>query len=718
MDKIELRVVDHDGVAVDRHWHAVFGMAGGTIGRSGQNKLIISDPDASVARVHAMVRLDSEGAFVANLSERDPIWVADQPVRSGQEVALTLGARIRIGAYTLAAVAPGTPFEAPASPGAAVPAPASAAFAAAVTPSAPSTPSVPSPVTAIPQPPIQQPLAVDSPLQPQATGPAEAAPLADVLPPAAAGIADPWEGLTALSLDDIQTPPAPSAQSAIPPEQAAMAMPQPARPQHRPLLIPNDFDPFAPPPEQARQQEEGWAGLPSHGKGELIQQRHDGMVQTLPLKGLSTEALHDASHTGLPSCFEASQKLDPLALFDQGGLPADAAPLQQASGRGSELGQAFNLPRMQPPAQPAAQGAAAPAQPAGLEQSLAPAAQTQQPVQVQAAPAAVPVAVSAPLPAAAPVAAPMATAPAAATAPEIPAEPVVLDGLLPTNGLDLDIFQSGAGQAAPAIVSAASAATAPANTSSSAHFNAASSAHFNAASRILGQGAAAIPVGTLPCTAAPVDAPVQPQPAASAAHADLQALATAFMEGAGLNPAKTHFEVTPEFMRTFGEALRIAVQGTIDLLAARSEIKREFRAGVTIIATGANNPLKFLPNSEGVLMQMVHQTFPGFMKPLPAMQDAFQDLHVHQLALMAGIRAAYAEALTRFDPTELERRTETNPGLLDKLLTNGRKAALWDDYKHNFDVLRRHAEDDLMAFSGRTFVEAYENAEQSVKGQP
>lgn len=283
----------------------------------------------------------------------------------------------------------------------------------------------------------------------------------------------------------------------------------------------------------------------------------------------------------------------------------------------------------------------------------------------------------------------MATAPAAATAPEIPAEPVVLDGLLPTNGLDLDIFQSGAGQAAPAIVSAASAA--------------------------------AIPVGTLPCTAAPVDAPVQPQPAAnaaSAAHADLQALATAFMEGAGLNPAKTHFEVTPEFMRTFGEALRIAVQGTIDLLAARSEIKREFRAGVTIIATGANNPLKFLPNSEGVLMQMVHQTFPGFMKPLPAMQDAFQDLHVHQLALMAGIRAAYAEALTRFDPTELERRTETNPGLLDKLLTNGRKAALWDDYKHNFDVLRRHAEDDLMAFSGRTFVEAYENAEQSVKGQP
>ncbi|WP_315531437.1 type VI secretion system-associated FHA domain protein TagH [Delftia acidovorans] len=690
MDKIELRVVDHDGVPVDRHWHAVFGMAGGTIGRSGQNKLIISDPDASVARVHAMVRLDSEGAFVANLSERDPIWVAEQPVRSGQEVGLPLGARIRIGAYTLAAVAPGTPFEAP--PSAAM---QNAQAAQATQTAAPAATAAPQPQIVPPPVAVQPPLPEPAPL-------AEAAPLADVLPAAAPGIADPWEGLTALSLDAIQTPAVPSIESAIPPEQAALAMPQPAKPQHRPLLIPNDFDPFAPPPQQARQQEEGWAGLPSQGTGDLIQQRHDGMVHTLPLKGLSTEALHDASHTGLPSCFEQSQKLDPLALFDQGGLPPDAQPLQQASGRGSELGQAFNLPRMQSHAQPAEpvppQEAAAPVQPAlpPVIDTVIPAVQEQLPVQVEAR-AQVPTQAQ-DIPVAAPAPAPL---------PQIPAEPAALDGLLPTNGLDLDLFKSGLAHVAPVARAAVAPTSAPLDTGINVNIPAASS--------ILGQGDAAIPIGALPSTAAPVDIPVQPQPAA---HADLQALAAAFMEGAGLNPAKTHFEVTPEFMRTFGEALRIAVQGTIDLLAARSEIKREFRAGVTIIATGANNPLKFLPNSEGVLMQMVHQTFPGFMKPLPAMQDAFQDLHVHQLALMAGIRAAYAEALTRFDPTELERRTETNPGLLDKLLTNGRKAALWDDYKHNFDVLRRHAEDDLMAFSGRTFVEAYENAEQSVKGQP
>ena len=194
------------------------------------------------------------------------------------------------------------------------------------------------PATAAPQPQIVPPPVAAQPPLPEAAPPAEAAPLADVLPAAGPGIADPWEGLTALSLDAIQTPAVPSIESAIPPEQAALAMPQPAKPQHRPLLIPNDFDPFAPPPQQARQQEEGWAGLPSQGTGDLIQQRHDGMVHTLPLKGLSTEALHDASHTGLPSCFEQSQKLDPACAVRPGRPAPRCAAAAAGLGPGLRTG--------------------------------------------------------------------------------------------------------------------------------------------------------------------------------------------------------------------------------------------------------------------------------------------------------------------------------------------------------------------------------------------
>jgi FHA domain-containing protein len=130
-----------------------------------------------------------------------------------------------------------------------------------------------------------------------------------------------------------------------------------------------------------------------------------------------------------------------------------------------------------------------------------------------------------------------------------------------------------------------------------------------------------------------------------------------------------------------------------------------------VIASGANNPLKFLPTAEGVVLQLLGHSFPGFMAPLPAMKEAYQDLQGHQLALMAGIRAACVEALTRFDPVALEKQLPPlSGGVIGRWSATRRKAALWDGYRQSYLDIRRHAEDDLAAFSGRTFVQAYEAA--------
>ncbi|MBF9263281.1 FHA domain-containing protein [Paracidovorax cattleyae] len=147
MDKVELRVIRHADEAVDRLWTAVFGVAGGTIGRGGQNKLVLSDSDAGVARVHAMVRIESEAAFIANLCERRSIFVAGAEVRSGEEVRLSVGDEVRIGPYVLHSVVPGSPFVA-----AAVPVPAVA----------PGSAQVPAPVPA--------PLVISSPPASEASG--------------------------------------------------------------------------------------------------------------------------------------------------------------------------------------------------------------------------------------------------------------------------------------------------------------------------------------------------------------------------------------------------------------------------------------------------------------------------------------------------------------------------------------------------------------------
>ncbi len=80
--------------------------------------------------------------------------------------------------------------------------------------------------------------------------------------------------------------------------------------------------------------------------------------------------------------------------------------------------------------------------------------------------------------------------------------------------------------------------------------------------------------------------------------------------------------------------------------------------------------------------------------------------------------AAYAEAVTSLSPSALEKKSASSGGMLTRLSSLHRKAALWDEYQQKYDSIRQHAEDDLMAFSGQTFVQAYENAARSAGGTP
>lgn len=641
MDKIELHVDQHAGAALGRSWHAIFGMAGGTIGRGGQNKLVLPDVDAGVARVHAMVRLDSENAYIANLCERRAVWVDDLEVRSGQEVLLPLGAQVRIGPYVLkaargGAVRPGnTEAQAKPAPGRVPPLGAVPAVAAA-TPATVVPLGGPTSLAATPNP--------WADIQPQVRD-------AYALPPTAApSVRAPGTPTSALQV----APDSPFAMLGVA-ERASMPAPAPqgAGLAHRSMLIPPDFDPFARDAKRDAQANDPWAGgLPATSLAELAKLKNDGLLEGLPLHGRFESSMDNPAHPGLPKRLEPTAVVDPLVLFQAAQADSFASTVPSAApARGSELVQLFSMPRE------AAADAPAPQCDAGDTAQAA-----QQVAQAL--------------------------------------------GLRRTQGLDLSLFgvvQDGSAHADLGMPTVAQ----PAPGASSAGVSARPSA---------ARSFVELPeTATWPVAVPPSVPQAAPAPAAPCRPANPDALAQAFLEGAGLAAMRVDMHLSPEFMRAFGEAFRVAVQGTIDLLAARSEIKREFRAGVTIMASGANNPLKFLPNADGVIMQLAGQGFPGFMKPVPAMQEAYRDLQVHQLGLMAGIRAAYTAALTRFDPAELEKQPRPRVGLLSGLSSMKRKAKLWDDYKQGYNSIRRHAEDDLQAFSGQTFVEAYEAAADAAK---
>src|SRR6185437_4208832 len=53
------------------------------------------------------------------------------------------------------------------------------------------------------------------------------------------------------------------------------------------------------------------------------------------------------------------------------------------------------------------------------------------------------------------------------------------------------------------------------------------------------------------------------------------------------------------------EIFRVVVDGVMDVLRARAEIKNTFRLPVTIIQRSENNPLKFAPNHEEALQKIM-----------------------------------------------------------------------------------------------------------------
>ncbi|UCE32998.1 MAG: type VI secretion system-associated FHA domain protein TagH [Burkholderiales bacterium] len=166
--------------------------------------------------------------------------------------------------------------------------------------------------------------------------------------------------------------------------------------------------------------------------------------------------------------------------------------------------------------------------------------------------------------------------------------------------------------------------------------------------------------------------------------------------------------LSPETMRRIGELLRAAVDGTLELLAARAALKREMKTDVTVIAANDNNPLKFSPNAVAALAHLLApKTLRGFMEPTAAMRDAYQDLLAHQVGFVAGMRAAMQGLIARFDPQALESRL-TRKSVIDAVVPLHRQARLWELFNERFDEISREAEDDFEALFWREFTRAYE----------
>ena len=159
-------------------------------------------------------------------------------------------------------------------------------------------------------------------------------------------------------------------------------------------------------------------------------------------------------------------------------------------------------------------------------------------------------------------------------------------------------------------------------------------------------------------------------------------------------------------MEDVGAVMRETMRGLLDLLTARANAKREVRADATVIVASDNNPLKFSPDLDAAVAHLLMPRGQGFMSPQRSLADARASLRSHQEGFVAGMQAALAAVLGRFDPGKLETRLmERAPG--GSLLPMSHKAKLWNLYEELYGEISRDAETDFHFLFGEEFLRAY-----------
>jgi len=215
------------------------------------------------------------------------------------------------------------------------------------------------------------------------------------------------------------------------------------------------------------------------------------------------------------------------------------------------------------------------------------------------------------------------------------------------------------------------------------------------------------PPSPIPPAGASSSQPARPA-AVSADGGDFRAM----LRGAGLDVDT----VDPQIVAQMGQVLRIVVDGVMEVLRARGEIKGEFRLQQTTFKPRENNPLKFSANVEDALHNLLVKRNAAYLDTPAAFEDAFVDVRHHQVAMLAGMRAAFDYMLTRFDPEALARQFEARPGrkISIGLGAGGRH---WDSFGEYYKEMTRDADDCFRRLFGDQFARAYEEQLQRLRAE-
>ncbi len=187
-----------------------------------------------------------------------------------------------------------------------------------------------------------------------------------------------------------------------------------------------------------------------------------------------------------------------------------------------------------------------------------------------------------------------------------------------------------------------------------------------------------------------------------------------FLLGAKLEDSKFAESINPQTFYIIGTILRASIQGTRDVLEGRARIKNEMHLDLTLIKPKENNPIKFSVSTDEALTKLLTPVDKAYLSPEKAINEAFDDIRIHQYSVIAGMKSALFAVLKRFDPKILEERLQKQSPIAVSIPIH-KQAKLWGLFEELYETLEHESKDNFYHLFGRAFAETYSQLMNKLK---
>ena len=188
------------------------------------------------------------------------------------------------------------------------------------------------------------------------------------------------------------------------------------------------------------------------------------------------------------------------------------------------------------------------------------------------------------------------------------------------------------------------------------------------------------------------------------ADADIESGLAEFCRGAGIDPQSISPETRATALHLSGRLLREVAVGLLDVSQSKAELRNRFR--IAPPAGQEDGRANFFANGVDEALLRLLTTSAVRSGSVDAIRDSFQGLKSQQTAMLAAMRAAFEEFVSRLDPQELSERFERNAKR--GVFGSQNKARYWDLYAELFNTLAQRPADGFPHLFVETFARAYE----------